>query len=139
MSLSWWSLVTTRLLGCSIPSSDSTSLRVELLVYTIYYTIYYTTSYILCNYLTTVPTYLGPDHVNHLIHPEHDTTEITIGRSSACNMVLDYRTVSTSHAKMTLKVSSHILKTYTIYIYVQYINKYITYHTYNILNTALGW
>lgn len=27
-------------------------------------------------------------------------TEMTIGRSSACNMVLDYRTVSTMHAKL---------------------------------------
>jgi hypothetical protein len=27
--------------------------------------------------------------------------EMTIGRSSACNMVLDYRTVSTMHARMS--------------------------------------
>lgn len=28
-------------------------------------------------------------------------TEMTIGRSSACNMVLDYRTVSTMHARIS--------------------------------------
>ena len=35
-----------------------------------------------------------------------------LGRSSACNMVLDYRTVSTSHAKITLKVRHRLLLYY---------------------------
>lgn len=43
-------------------------------------------------------------HVNLAMNNDHESTEITIGRSSACNMVLDYRTVSTTHAKMSLKV-----------------------------------
>ena len=43
-------------------------------------------------------------HANHAMNNDHESTEITIGRSSACNMVLDYRTVSTTHAKMSLKV-----------------------------------
>ena len=30
--------------------------------------------------------------------------ELIIGRSSSCNMVLDYRTVSTVHAKITYEV-----------------------------------
>jgi pSer/pThr/pTyr-binding forkhead associated (FHA) protein len=32
--------------------------------------------------------------------PEMNPSELTIGRSSMCNMVLDYRTVSTVHAKL---------------------------------------
>lgn len=43
-----------------------------------------------------------PAHMAHLMD-NHETSEITIGRSSACNMVLDYRTVSTTHAKASLK------------------------------------
>ena len=33
-------------------------------------------------------------------NPEMNPSELTIGRSSMCNMVLDYRTVSTVHAKL---------------------------------------
>lgn len=36
--------------------------------------------------------------------PDEDgPTELSIGRSSLCNMVLDYRTVSTVHAKLIYK------------------------------------
>ena len=33
-----------------------------------------------------------------------DNNIITIGRSSSCNMILDYRTVSTIHARITYEV-----------------------------------
>lgn len=35
--------------------------------------------------------------------PDLSPTELTIGRSSVCNMVLDYRTVSTMHAKLSYR------------------------------------
>lgn len=35
--------------------------------------------------------------------PDLTPSELSIGRSSLCNMVLDYRTVSTVHAKLTYR------------------------------------
>ena len=37
--------------------------------------------------------------------PARYPTDMTVGRSSACNMVLDYRTVSTMHAKIMYRGS----------------------------------
>lgn len=42
--------------------------------------------------------------------PEMNPSELTIGRSSMCNMVLDYRTVSTVHAKLFFRDGQFLLQ-----------------------------
>mmetsp|Transcript_6359 Transcript_6359/g.10423 ORF Transcript_6359/g.10423 Transcript_6359/m.10423 type:complete len:1182 (-) Transcript_6359:159-3704(-) len=42
--------------------------------------------------------------------PELNPSELTIGRSSMCNMVLDYRTVSTVHAKLCFRDGAFLLQ-----------------------------
>lgn len=42
--------------------------------------------------------------------PELVPSELTIGRSSMCNMVLDYRTVSTVHAKLSFRDGAFLLQ-----------------------------
>lgn len=44
------------------------------------------------------------------VDPEMNPSELTIGRSSMCNMVLDYRTVSTIHAKLAYHDGAFMLQ-----------------------------
>ena len=41
---------------------------------------------------------------NNAAQTEEEANSIVIGRSSSCNMILDYRTVSTIHAKIHFQV-----------------------------------
>jgi len=45
----------------------------------------------------------GYNATEQQLHEDPAPSELTIGRSSVCNMVLDYRTVSTVHAKLSYR------------------------------------
>ena len=52
----------------------------------------------------------GRSQVNHRTEPHNTLTSLTIGRSSQCNMILDYRTVSINHAKISYENDEFLLQ-----------------------------
>lgn len=82
------------------------------------------------NFKSTAP---DPFYDNEMHYP----TEMTIGRSSACNVILDYRTVSTMHAKISYErenggsIGSFVLEVYFRPLFCSLLDTFI-------LNAVLG-
>ena len=58
---------------------------------------------------------------NNVTQTEEEANSIIIGRSSTCNMILDYRTVSTVHAKIHFQVSC-LIQYGDALSYMKYVN-----------------
>lgn len=52
----------------------------------------------------------GRSQMSRRTEPHNTLTSLTIGRSSQCNMILDYRTVSTNHAKISYENDEFLLQ-----------------------------